>query len=72
VPNFLLCGEEDYTFENFNGYKNRSFSICDETIFGGADEIFGGYLGANADLVKEKHHEVSEALGERKQSRCGG
>ena len=67
MPNFLGCAEEDYASENFNRYKNRSFSICDESIFGGAEDIFGGCLEANADLLKDRHHE-----NERKQSRCGG
>jgi hypothetical protein len=71
VPNFF-CGEEDYTFENFNRYKNRSFSICDESIFGVAYGIFDGSLGKDTEILKEGHHELPKVLEEKKQSRCGG
>jgi hypothetical protein len=72
VPNFLLCEEEDRTFENFNRYKNRSFSICDESIFGVADGIFDGSLCKDTKMLKERHREVPEILEKRKSSQCGG
>jgi hypothetical protein len=72
VPNFLLCGEEDNTFENFNRYKNRSFSICDESIFGVAYGIFDGSLGKDIEMLKQKHHELPKEVEERKPSLCGG